>query len=115
MVVVLPTPPFWLAMAMTRGSSRTTGLEPLSNSDVSSRMEGERMAGALWAGAALWAGGAGAGVSRVSLGSGIGPGTASGVSSVGAGVVTTACAAGAWSTAPGEDPAGTAASGGSAA
>ena len=45
MVVVLPTPPFWLAMAMTRGSSRATGLAPFSNSVASTRMVGARCTG----------------------------------------------------------------------
>ena len=47
MVVVFPTPPFWLATAMTRGSSRISGFEPLRRSVASSLMEGARIAGCL--------------------------------------------------------------------
>ncbi len=55
MVVVLPTPPFWLAMAMTRGSSRAAGFDPLRSSvavAVDGRGPHDRLlrCGGLWAG-----------------------------------------------------------------
>ena len=43
--MVLPTPPFWFAMAITRGSSRAAGFAPLSSSSASSLMVGARMVG----------------------------------------------------------------------